>query len=52
MARMRPGDSVAFASVSMEEARDALRRAEDELAALEDAEAPRDDEPGWAGALE
>lgn len=52
VARLRPGDSVTFASVSMEEARDALRRAEDELAALEDAEAPRDDEPGWAGALE
>ena len=52
VAALRPGDHVRFASVSMEEARDALRVAEDELAALDDAGAPPDDELGWAGAIE
>lgn len=49
MARLRPGDPVAFASVSLEGARDALRRMNDELAALEALDAPGDDELGWAG---
>jgi allophanate hydrolase subunit 2 len=49
VARLRPGDELRFASVSLEEARSALRRAEEELAALEMLEAPGDDELGWAG---
>ncbi|MGZ8564145.1 MAG: 5-oxoprolinase subunit C family protein [Candidatus Limnocylindria bacterium] len=49
VARLRPGDELRFASVSLEEARNALRRAEEELAALEVLDAPRDDELGWAG---
>jgi hypothetical protein len=36
----------------MVEAREANRRAEEELAALVDAGAPPDDELGWTGALE
>jgi 5-oxoprolinase (ATP-hydrolysing) subunit C len=52
VAWLRPGDAVRFVSVSHEAARAADRRAEDELAALADAEAPPDDELGWAGALE
>ncbi|MGH2383193.1 MAG: biotin-dependent carboxyltransferase family protein [Candidatus Limnocylindria bacterium] len=52
VAGLRPGDPVAFASVSMEEARAALRAYENELAALEDADASQDDELGWAGAIE
>lgn len=49
VARLRPGDELRFASVSLEEARSALRRAEVELAALEALEAPGDEELGWAG---
>ena len=49
VAQLRPGDDVRFASVSLEEARDALRRAEDELAVLEVLAGPSDDELGWAG---
>lgn len=49
VARLRPGDELRFTSVSLEEARSAWRRAEDELAALEMLEAPWDDELGWAG---
>jgi antagonist of KipI len=49
VARLRPGDELRFASVSLEEARSALRRAEEELAALEALDAPGDDELGWAG---
>jgi len=49
VARLRPGDELRFASVSLEEARSALRRAENELAALEVLAAPGDDELGWAG---
>ena len=49
VARLRPGDELRFASVSLEEARSALRRAEEELAALEVLDAPGDDELGWAG---
>jgi biotin-dependent carboxylase-like uncharacterized protein len=49
VARLRPGDELRFASVSLGEARRALRRAEEELAALEALDAPGDDELGWAG---
>ena len=49
LARLRPGDEMRFASVTLEEARSALRRAEEELAALEALEAPGNDELGWAG---
>jgi biotin-dependent carboxylase-like uncharacterized protein len=49
VAQLRPGDEVRFASVALEEARSALRRAEDELAALEILAGPSDDELGWAG---
>lgn len=49
VAQLRTGDALTFASVSAEEARDALERAERELAALEPLEAAEDDEPGWAG---
>ncbi|MGH2418243.1 MAG: biotin-dependent carboxyltransferase family protein [Candidatus Limnocylindria bacterium] len=52
VAGLRPGDRVVFASVSMEEARAAVRSHETELAALEDADASPDDELGWAGAIE
>lgn len=52
VAQLRPGDELRFASVSMVQAREANRRAEEELAALVDAGAPPDDELGWAGALE
>ena len=51
VAALRSGDEVAFASVSLEEARFAWRQAEAELADLEDAGAPPDDELGWAGAI-
>ena len=50
LAALRTGDRVTFASVSREEAVDALREMEDELAALDEAGAPPDDELGWAGA--
>lgn len=49
VAQLRTGDALTFASVSPEEARDALRRGEQELAALEPLEAAEDDELGWAG---
>jgi allophanate hydrolase subunit 2 len=49
VARLRPGDELRFASASVEGARSALRRAEDEVAALEALEAPGDDGLGWAG---
>lgn len=49
VAQLRPGDEVTFASVSLEDARSALRRTEEELAALEVLDAPADDELGWAG---
>jgi len=50
VARLRPGDKLRFASVSLDEARSAMRRATEELAALEALDAPGDDELGWAGA--
>lgn len=50
VAQLRPGDAVRFASVSLEVAGEARRRAEDELAALEPLdEREEDDELGWAG---
>ena len=52
VARLRPGDAVQFESVSLDEARQASRERENELAALEDAEVAPGDELGWAGALE
>ena len=52
VAQLRPGDRVTFVSVSVEQAREALRQAEEELAALELLEAPRDDELGWVGSHE
>jgi biotin-dependent carboxylase-like uncharacterized protein len=52
VAQLRPGDQLRFASVSLVEAREANRRAEEELAALVDADAPPEDELRWAGALE
>jgi 5-oxoprolinase (ATP-hydrolysing) subunit C len=52
IAQLRPGDRVMFASVTAEEAREALRRCEAELATLDDADVPPDDELGWVGALE
>ena len=52
VAQLRPGDRVTFVSVSVEPAREALRQAEEELAALEPLEAPRDDELGWVGSHE
>ena len=50
LAALRTGDRVTFVSVSAEEALDALRELEDELAALDEAGAPPDHELGWAGA--
>ena len=52
VAQLRPGDSLRFVSVSPDDARAANRRADEALAALVDAVAPPDHEPGWAGALE
>jgi biotin-dependent carboxylase-like uncharacterized protein len=52
VAQLRTGDALTFASVSPDEARDALRRAEHDLAALEPLEAVADDELGWAGSHE
>ncbi|MGH2401298.1 MAG: biotin-dependent carboxyltransferase family protein [Candidatus Limnocylindria bacterium] len=52
VARLRPGDQLQLVSVSLGEAREALRAAEKELAALEAAEALPDDELRWTGALE
>ena len=52
VAALRTGDPVRFASVSVPEARAVLVELEHELAALEVADAPPDDELGWAGALE
>jgi biotin-dependent carboxylase-like uncharacterized protein len=49
VAQLRPGDRLTLTSVPMEEAREAMRQAERELAALETLDANRDDELGWAG---
>ena len=52
VAALRTGDPVRFAAVSVRDARAALLEMENELAALEVADAAPDDELGWAGALE
>jgi biotin-dependent carboxylase-like uncharacterized protein len=52
VAQLRPGDALAFASVSLEEARQADRRAIEELAAIDPLGEPIDDELSWAGSLE
>ena len=52
VAALRSGDGVRFVSVSVAEAREALRAMEAELADLADADAPPPDQIGWAGALE
>ena len=52
VAALRSGARVSFAAVSEMEARDALREREAALGAIEEAAAPRDDELGWAGALD
>ena len=52
VARLRPGDQMRFASVSLEEARSARHRAEEELAALEALDAIDDDELRWVGSHE
>jgi biotin-dependent carboxylase-like uncharacterized protein len=49
VAQLRPGDPVTFVGVSLAEAREALERAEGELAALEPLEQREDDELGWTG---
>jgi biotin-dependent carboxylase-like uncharacterized protein len=48
VAQLRSGDALTFISVSLAEAREALRRAEEELAAIEPLDGPGD-ELGWAG---
>ena len=48
LARLHTSAEVRFASVSMDEARIALREGEDELADLERLDAPGNDELGWA----
>ena len=48
VAQLRTGDALTFASVSLDEAAEALRRAEEELAAIEPLEGSGD-ELGWAG---
>lgn len=52
VAQLRPGDAVAFASVSLGEALEADRRAVGELAAIELLPEPDDDELAWIGSLE
>ena len=52
VAQLRPGDRLSFVSVSLGEARDAMRHAEGELAALEVMKTPGDDELGWIGSHE
>jgi len=49
VAQLRPGDRFVFEAVSAAEARHALARREDELAAIEPLEAPAEDDPAWAG---
>ena len=50
VAQLRPGDELRFTAVSIEEARRALRRAEDELGALEPVPGDFEDGLGWTGA--
>jgi biotin-dependent carboxylase-like uncharacterized protein len=49
VAQLRTGDELTFAGVSYEEAREAWRRAEEELAALEPLDEREGDELGWTG---
>ena len=49
VAQLRTGDTLTFASVSHEEAIEALRRAEVELAKIEPLDPTENDELGWAG---
>jgi 5-oxoprolinase (ATP-hydrolysing) subunit C len=49
VAQLLTGDALSFASVTAEEAIEALRRAEGELAKIEPIEAGDDDELAWAG---
>jgi biotin-dependent carboxylase-like uncharacterized protein len=49
VAQLRPGDEVRFVSVSIDAAREAWSRAEDELAALEPLRERENDELGWTG---
>ncbi len=51
VAQALPGDEIELALVRVDEARNALRRAQHELAALELLDEPVDDELGWAGSL-
>jgi biotin-dependent carboxylase-like uncharacterized protein len=48
VAQLKPGDQLTLVSVSLRAARDAMRRAEEELAAIEPVEGSGD-ELGWAG---
>jgi antagonist of KipI len=52
VARLRPGDELRLAVVSIEEARQALRAVETELASIEPLDAVDDDELRWAGSHE
>lgn len=52
VAQLRPGDALAFAAISLEEAREADRRATEALAAVELLGEPDDDELSWVGSLE
>ena len=49
VAQLRPGDEVRFVSISIDDAREAWSRAEEELAALEPLEEREGDELGWTG---
>ena len=49
VAQLLTGDTLTFASVTADEAIEALRKAEVELARIEPIEAAEDDELGWAG---
>ena len=52
VAQLRHGDSVWFASVSVEEAIQALRRFEAALEELEPVSLTADNDGGWAGSLD
>lgn len=52
VAQLRPGNELRFASVSVQEALDALRQAEADLEDLEPLSLTSEDELGWAGALD
>jgi 5-oxoprolinase (ATP-hydrolysing) subunit C len=49
VAQLRTGDTLTLATVTVEEAVEALRRAEAELGTVEPIEAAGDDDLGWAG---